>query len=275
MSTTSTVTTSTLDVPGARLHYEVRGSGPLLVLVGAPMGAGAFTAAAELLASDHTVVTTDPRGIDRSTVDRPDEDSFPQDRAADLARLIAHVDAGPATVLGSSGGAVSVLALAQDHPGAAAVVIAHEPPLYGVVDDTERLQRDQDQMIAVYESGDRVEAQRQFLRAADIEMPEDVFQMIFGQTPDAQALADERFQFLHMMRGTTRWQPDVDRLRDGPTQVLVGIGEASGGQFCDRASRALAAQLGIDATMFPGGHVGFVEDPPAFVARLREVLTPG
>jgi hypothetical protein len=27
--------THTLDVPGARLHYEVRGSGPLLPLVGA------------------------------------------------------------------------------------------------------------------------------------------------------------------------------------------------------------------------------------------------
>jgi len=30
-------TAQTLEVPGARLYYEVRGTGPLVVLVGAPM----------------------------------------------------------------------------------------------------------------------------------------------------------------------------------------------------------------------------------------------
>src|SRR5207245_8488500 len=106
----STMTTTTmLDVPGARLHYEVRGSGPLVMLVGAPMDAVAFAPLAEQLAADHTVLTTDPRGIHRSSVDDRDQDSTPQLRAADLAHLIAHLDAGPAAVFGSSGGAVTAL----------------------------------------------------------------------------------------------------------------------------------------------------------------------
>ena len=33
-------TARTLEVPGARLYHEVRGKGPLLLLVGAPMDAG-------------------------------------------------------------------------------------------------------------------------------------------------------------------------------------------------------------------------------------------
>ena len=33
------VTTRTLDVPGAHLYYESRGSGPVLVLTGAPRAA--------------------------------------------------------------------------------------------------------------------------------------------------------------------------------------------------------------------------------------------
>ena len=33
----TTPATHMRDVPGARLYYEVRGSGPLLLLVGAPM----------------------------------------------------------------------------------------------------------------------------------------------------------------------------------------------------------------------------------------------
>ena len=59
-------------------------------------GRPAFAPLAELLATDHTVLTTDPRGINRSPVDDPDADSTPGMRADDLARLITHVDAGPA-----------------------------------------------------------------------------------------------------------------------------------------------------------------------------------
>ena len=106
---------NTLVVEDAELYYEVRGSGPLVVLVGAPMDADAFAPLAELLAGDYTVLTTDPRGVKRSRL-HAGGTSTPEQRADDLARLIRHVDAGPATVLGSSGGAVSVLALAQAHP---------------------------------------------------------------------------------------------------------------------------------------------------------------
>lgn len=70
-------TTHTLHVPGARLHYEVRGSGPLLLVMGAPMDAGAFAPLADALASNHTVVTHDPRGISGSTLDDPEQDSTP------------------------------------------------------------------------------------------------------------------------------------------------------------------------------------------------------
>jgi pimeloyl-ACP methyl ester carboxylesterase len=77
MNHTSTVpaTVATLRVRDALLHYEVRGEGPLVVLVAAPMDARSFEPLADLLAADHTVLTTDPRGINRSPVDDPDQDS--------------------------------------------------------------------------------------------------------------------------------------------------------------------------------------------------------
>ena len=128
-------TAQTLEVPGARLYYEVRGTGPLVVLVGAPMDAGPFGPLAERLAGDYTVLTTDPRGINRSPVDDPGQDSTPEMRADDLSRLVAWVDAGPAIVLGSSGGAVSALALVQAHPEQVHVVVAHEPPLIELLPD--------------------------------------------------------------------------------------------------------------------------------------------
>ncbi|GAA3393068.1 alpha/beta fold hydrolase [Cryptosporangium minutisporangium] len=267
-----TVSAATLAVPDARLYYEVRGAGPLLVLAGAPMDATAFTAVAELLATDHTVLTTDPRGIHRSPVDQPDRDSTPEERADDLARLIAHVDAGPAVALGSSGGAVSVLALAERHPDAVTTVIAHEPPLTELLPDREAVRARTEEMIATYLSGDRRLAWVQFLANANIHLPDEVFDATFGAEPTPQAAADERFQFAHLLRATTRFQPDVAALRAGPVRVVVGIGEESGGQICDRTSRALAAVLGVEPTLFPGDHVGFAGAPEPFATRLREIL---
>ncbi|MFI9010865.1 alpha/beta fold hydrolase [Actinosynnema sp. NPDC053489] len=268
-------TTDTLRVPDALLHYEVRGDGPLLVLVGAPMDARAFEPLADLLAVDHTVLTTDPRGINRSAVDDPDRDATPELRADDLARLVRHVDAGPAAVLGSSGGAVSALALAQAHLDLAHTVIAHEPPLDQLVPDRADLLRRTDEMVATYRTGDRLGAWRQFLAIANIRMPDEVVEQVFGGDPGPQGLADERFQYEHMLRPTVRWVPDLDALRSASTRLVVGIGEDSGGELCERTSEALAEGLGVEPTRFPGGHVGFADDPRRFGARLREVLREG
>jgi pimeloyl-ACP methyl ester carboxylesterase len=265
-------TAQTLEVPGAHLYYEVRGSGPLVLLVGAPMDATSFAPLADLLADDHTVLTTDPRGINRSPVEDPSQDSTPQVRADDLSRLLAHLDAGPAAALGSSGGAVSVLALAQAHPGQVHTVIAHEPPLIELLPDrAERHARNED-VIAKWLAGDYAGSWRVFLDNADIQLPEGMFEAMFAAAPTPQMIADTTYQNTRMLRPTAYFQPDIAALRSATTRVVVGIGETSAGQLCDRASRAFATALGTEPTMFPGGHTGFAEDPGGFATRLRPVL---
>jgi clorobiocin/coumermycin A biosynthesis protein CloN7/CouN7 len=51
--------THMLDVPGARLYYERRGTGPLLLLIGSPMDSTGFAGLAGALAGRYTVVTYD------------------------------------------------------------------------------------------------------------------------------------------------------------------------------------------------------------------------
>jgi pimeloyl-ACP methyl ester carboxylesterase len=272
MNHTTTVTAGYLEVPDARLHYEVRGAGPLVVLVGAPMDASAFAPLADLLAADHTVLTTDPRGINRSSVADPDADSTPDMRGDDLSRLLSHLDAGPGVVLGSSGGAVSALALVQAHPEQVHTVVAHEPPLQMLFDEHEQIHAQTDDLIATYLAGDVIRAWAKFFAQADIAMPEGALEQMFGGERDPQTVADEHFWFAHEMRPTTRWQPDLAVLRAAPTRIVVGIGAESAGEFCDRSSRALGAALGIEPTMFPGGHTAFADAPAAFAARLRAVL---
>ncbi|KAA0023158.1 alpha/beta fold hydrolase [Antrihabitans cavernicola] len=272
MNLTTTVSTHTLDVPGASLYYELRGSGPLVVLIGAPMDAVAFAPLAERLATDYTVLTADPRGINRSSVDSRDIDSTPELRADDIARILRAVNTGPAAVFGSSGGAVSALALAQAHPRLIHIVVAHEAPLIELLADRAQLRRGTDELADVYLAGNHLRAWAMFIAQAKIDMPADVLEMMFGDHRDPQHLADELFWFAHEMRPSTYWEPDLDVLRASPVRIVVGVGEDSTGETCDRTSCALAAELGIGTTSFPGGHIAFAEDPDAFVGRLRPLL---
>jgi pimeloyl-ACP methyl ester carboxylesterase len=261
-----------LQVAGAVVHFEIRGSGPVVLLAGCPMDAAAFAPLADRLATNRTVITTDPRGINRSTVDDRDQDVSPEMLADDLARILVHVDAGPAAVFGSSGGAVSALALALAHPDLVHTVIAHEPPLDELLDERDRLRAETEDIVATYLGGDIAGAWAKFLAQANITLTEEEMAAGWAGEPDPQAVADEWFFFAHTLRPTTWWQPDIESLRALPTRIVLGIGDTSTGQSCDRTTSALASELGLTPVGFPGGHVGFVESPDDFADRLNDVL---
>src|SRR5215218_7084966 len=124
--------THTLDVPGANLTYDVRGDlserdQPVLLLIGSPMGASGFPTLASYF-TDRTVVTYDPRGVERSVRTDGSGELSPDDHAADLVALIEALDAGPFEVFATSGGAVNGLALAARRPDLVRRLVAHEPP---------------------------------------------------------------------------------------------------------------------------------------------------
>ena len=86
---------------------------------------------------DRTVVTYDPRGVERSTKADPASPSTPEQHADDLHRIIAELDAGPVDLFASSGGAVNALALVARHPEQVRTLVAHEPPLASILPDRE------------------------------------------------------------------------------------------------------------------------------------------
>ena len=135
------VETRTVDRPGARITYDVRGAlgrdNPLL-LCGSPMDAGGFTALAAGF-TDRLVVTYDPRGTGRSLRTDGADQSTPQEHAGDIAAIIDVLGAGFVDVFATSGGAVNALALIQHYPGRVAILVAHEPPLAAYLPDKERI----------------------------------------------------------------------------------------------------------------------------------------
>src|SRR3984957_20891091 len=111
--------TSTLTVPGAVLHYDVRSAGssrhPVLLMIGSPMGADGFATLAGHF-PDRTVVTYDPRSSGRSKRTDGALETTPDEHADDLHRLIAELDADPVDIFASSGGGVNALAPAARSP---------------------------------------------------------------------------------------------------------------------------------------------------------------
>jgi hypothetical protein len=83
------------------------------------------------------------------------------------------------------------------------------------------------------------------------------------------------FFLAHYLLPITAYVPDIGKLQDGSTRVVVGIGEDSSGQLAHDTALALAERLGTPAVTFPGSHVGYVEYPDAFAERLHEVLQAG
>src|SRR6266566_5434512 len=135
-------TTHTLDVPGATLTYDVRSNGsgtePVLLMIGSPMGAAGFGTLAGHF-SDRTVVTYDPRGVERSRKTDDATESTPDEHADDLHRVISALGAGPVDLFASSGGAVNALALVARHPEQVRILVAHEPPTAQVLPDREQV----------------------------------------------------------------------------------------------------------------------------------------
>ena len=269
-------TTAFLDVPGARLRYEVCGSGPLLLVMGSPMDAAAFAALADALAGDYTVVTHDPRGVAGSTVADIEQDSTPELRAADVLAIMDALGADTADVFGSSGGAVTGLALVEQQPNRVRTLVAHEPPLLELLPDAARRRAEVDDMIETFRREGSFAAWRKFMISAGFDMEEspggDATAPPPGD-PAEQEAASARF-FCHELRGTTRFLPHIPRLTAGPARVVVGLGAESGGLTTSPTSSALADLLGTRPLIFPGDHGGFQTDPAAFAQVLGQALTP-
>ncbi|WP_205866272.1 alpha/beta hydrolase [Mycobacterium sp. IS-1264] len=272
--TTHSMTTHSLVVPGARLHYEVRGAGPLLVILGSPMPAADFAPLAEALAGDHTVVTTDPRGISGSPVDDPAQDSTPDLRADDVAAILDDLGADRADVMGSSGGALTGLALVTRHPTRVGTLVAHEPPLLELLPDAAQQRANTEDIIDTFHRDGLAAAMTKFMVNAGFQAGGgDAQGAPVAAEPPPQQLADGTRFITHELRGTAAYRPDIAALTRGPARVVVGIGAESGGLITYRTSIALAELLGVQPIEFPGDHGGFISAPGEFADILRATLS--
>jgi len=279
----------TLDVPGAVLHYDVRAcessTGPVLLIIGSPMGADGFATLAGHF-PDRTVVTYDPRSSGRSRRTDGALVTTPDEHADDLHRLISTVGDGPADIFASSGGAVNALALAARHPEQVRTLVAHEPPAFAELPDGEYALAACADIRETYERSGFGPAMAKFIALAGQQSPFTA-DYLSGPAPDPAAFglptADDGSRddplLGQNMPSCPAYRHDFDALRAAPARIVIGVGEESVTAPPARAATAVAEKLGTLPVTFPGGHDGFLGGeygrtgkPDAFAATLREVL---
>jgi pimeloyl-ACP methyl ester carboxylesterase len=289
VTTTTDPTTQTLDVPGARLAYDVRRSDastePILFLIGSPMGAAGFGTLAGYF-TDRTVMTYDPRGCERSEKTDPLGRSTADDHAEDLHRLIQAIGGGPVDLFASSGGAVNALALVAAHPEDVRTLVAHEPPIASILPDREHALAAARAIQETYQKSGWGAGMAHFIAVTSHQGP--FTAEIAGQpAPDPAMFGlpteDDGVRTDPMLGdiviASTHYEPDFDALRAAPTRIVMAAGAESGGQMASRGAFAVADRLGTEPVIFPSNHGGFLGgeygqtgEPDAFARRLREVL---
>ncbi len=293
MTATATApSTQTLEVPGARLTYDVRrndkSTEPILFLIASPMAAAGLGTLAGLFA-DRTVVTYDPRGSERSELTEPTIAPTPDDHAADVHRIIQELGGGPVDLFGSSGGAVNALALVAAHPDDVRTLIAHEPPLPTLLPDREAAMAAARAVHESYEQGGWGAGMAHFITLVSYlgEFPADFAQQpgpdpaTFGMPTEDDGSRTDPLLGLALV-GSIEYEPDFDALRAASTRIIVAAGAESEGELANRGAFAVAERLGTEPVIVPSNHGGFLGgeygqtgDPDAFAAKLRDVLAEG
>ncbi|MCC9309523.1 alpha/beta hydrolase [Kitasatospora sp. RB6PN24] len=276
-------TTGLLKVPGAALHHEHRGSGPVLLLIPGGAGdAGLYAGLAERLAAHWTVVGYDPRGLSRSPLDGPLTDQRVEVWSDDARRLLdLYSPDAPAAVFGSSSGAIVALDLLARHPERVWRVVAHEPPLLELLADptpyrtlfaeTGRLSRTAGPTAAMAHlgaglGGEQPDDARQDDRPAT-ELPPEIQEMAPRMAANMPVFLERMLhQFATAELELAALHPVADRLA-----LAAGRDSRQLPVFHGPAAR-LAELLGAELVEFPGGHLGSVEHPAEFAEVLHRTL---
>ncbi|WP_142398651.1 alpha/beta fold hydrolase [Bacillus wiedmannii] len=264
------VKNGTLQVPGASIYYEVRGSGPILLLIhGGGGDADKFHNIADHLAKWYTVVTYDRRGHSRSNLVNKTEDYHVHTHSEDAHLLLANLTNEPAYVFGSSSGAVIGLDLCIRHPEQVQLLIPHEPVLLQLLPENELKQAIN--FMKDLKTNHQGEV---------IKLLSNIDDTNFRSSKDVltKRLLDNSTYFTeYEIPGILSYTLNIDALKTPLKSVLIQVLPAGGSVsqkfFPYHCAVNLAKQLGTEFAKFPGHHTGYnTVHYKEFAERLHDVL---
>ena len=258
-----------LEVNGARIYHEVRGSGTsVLFIAGATGDCGHFQRVAELLSDEFTVVTYDRRANSRST--HPDgwKGTSTEEQSEDAAGLIEALGLAPAAVFGNSVGAIIGLDLVVRHPELVCGAILHEPPMTAGMSNPEEVMGAIQQIVegGMQRGGPRGGCETFFRFVAG----DEAFENLDPHLRERMLANGETFLGTEM--GTFEpYQPDEAALTaiEVPVRIMVGTESAP---FFAETARWLADRMNVELERLPGGHTPYFDRPEEMTNTIRPLL---
>ncbi len=255
-----------LDLEDTRLYYEVRGSGPALLLIhGVVVDAWLYERTAQLLARHFRVITYDRRGVSRSVSKagaRFDMDA----QVSDALALLDALGIERAAICGASAGAIVGIGVLRCAPARVERLVLYEPPFASLLEDG---------AAWVAEMKDLIKRRR--FNTATLHFLESI-----GE-PDPRAEEKPQEVSLREMGNLSHFlqaefsvfmdeKPDFALCRQYQDKVIVAIGDRGSELPYARGARLFAEQVGIKPVYFPGGHNCPSELPREFAVNLLGTL---
>jgi pimeloyl-ACP methyl ester carboxylesterase len=258
-----------LDVNGARIYHEVRGSGPsVLFIAGATGDSGHFQRVAEILSDEFTVITYDRRANSRSPRPEGWESTSIEEQSDDVAGLIEALGVAPAAIFGTSYGAIIGLDLVIRHPRLLRGAILHEPPLTAYMSDPEEVLGAIQEVVegGMQRGGPKGGCEAFFRFAAG----DEAFENLDPQLRERMVANGEIFLGIEM--GVMEpYQPDEATLAavEVPVRAMVGTESLP---FFTETTQWLANRVNVEVERLPGGHTCYFDWPEEMAQTLRPLL---
>lgn len=253
-------------VTSTGLYYEVRGTGPAVLLIaGATGDAGHFTRTAERLADEFTIITYDRRGNSRSAATNdPAAAAAMSAQADDAAALLTAIGFERAVVFGTSGGAVITLELLVRRQAVVKGAVLHEPPLLSLLPHAEPGPLEPIFTMAQTDPRGALEA---FVRANSSDA---AWESIDSATR-GRMLGNGVTLFAHEVGQFLSYRPDEAALRGLHVPVVL-LHSRDGLEFGPHVEAWLEVQLRVEGSTISGHHAPYFDAPELFAEGLRPIL---
>lgn len=263
-------------VNGVRIRYEISGSGeiPLVLTHGSWGSHNNWDPVVPALGKSFRVLTYDRRGHGDSEV--PAGQGSVRDDVDDLALLIETLGLAPAYVTGNSFGASITLRLAGKRQDLLRGVIAHEPPLFGLVLNEPsvapvlgRMVETVDSVVQLIEAGEHENAAEKFFTGMALAPGE----WAAVPTEFRQTAVESAPTFLDEAKDEEALNFDLDWLEGFSKPVLLTIGDKSPPQYAPVIGKLTAALPQAELMTFPDiGHLPHITNPVVYVEAVTSFI---
>ena len=268
---------ATSRINGIHTYWEINGilGDPMVLVHGSWGDHRNWASVVPALSRSFRVLTYDRRGHSRS--ERPPGQGSVREDVADLAALLEGLRHAPAHVVGNSFGASIVLRLAAERPELFRSLIAHEPPLFGLLKDDPDAKKSLaaveqriSAVVSLLEAGERTTGARQFVET--IAFGPGAWSGLPREVKDT--FVSNAATWLDEVNDKDALEMDLDGLRGFTAPALLTMGDQSPPFFPPVVERVAAAMPRAEMRTYAGaGHVPHVSHPEQYVRVVAEFIT--